>query len=94
METIEKRLLSGRADAALSRRVLPPLLASDTIPATAEVLHIGCGTGQVTHTLARAFPQWRITVLDSDAALLATAFHRLGGPEGIRVTRAAPPQLP
>ena len=45
METIEKRLLSGRADAALSRRVLPPLQASDTIPATAEVLHIGCGTG-------------------------------------------------
>jgi ubiquinone/menaquinone biosynthesis C-methylase UbiE len=72
-----------------------PLLSAGAIVGTADVLHIGCGTGWTTHRLAHAFPEWNITALDSDAELIAKAFHRLGGlGTNVRLSRADPPELP
>jgi ubiquinone/menaquinone biosynthesis C-methylase UbiE len=95
LQTIEKRILATRPASAASRRLLMPLLSEGAIAETADVLHIGCGTGWTTRRLARAFPAWNITALDSDAELIAKAFHRLSSlGESVRVSRADPPELP
>ena len=95
MGTLDKRLFDGLAVSALTRRLLQPVLMSDVADATTEVLHIGCGTGRLTYALAQAFPGWHIAVLDSDTDLAAAACHRLGVlNQGLRVTRADPPELP
>ncbi|HZM83864.1 MAG TPA: class I SAM-dependent methyltransferase [Candidatus Limnocylindrales bacterium] len=58
-------------------------------------LHIGCGNGRLTYALAQAFPRWHVSVLDSDSELAAKACHRLSAlNQGLRVTRADPPDLP
>jgi ubiquinone/menaquinone biosynthesis C-methylase UbiE len=95
LQTIEKRILATRPASAASRRMLMPLLSGRATARAADVLHIGCGTGWTTRRLARAFPAWNITALDSDAELIAKAFHRLGDlGERVRVYRADPPELP
>jgi ubiquinone/menaquinone biosynthesis C-methylase UbiE len=42
-----------------------------------DVLDVGCGTGALTHALALAAPDARITGLDGDRAVLARARRRL-----------------
>ena len=42
-----------------------------------DVLDVGCGTGALTHVLALAAPDARITGLDGDPAVLARARRRL-----------------
>ena len=95
MGTLDKRLFAGLAVSALTRRLLQPVLMTGVSDQTTDVLHIGCGTGRLTYALAQAFPGWHIAVLDSDSELAATACHRLGVlNQGLRVTRADPPDLP
>lgn len=94
MHTVDKKLFAGPVVSTLTRRLLQPLLVT-VGDKTTDVLHVGCGTGRLTYALAQAFPQWRVTVLDSDSELAAKTCHRLGAlHQRLRVTRADPPQLP
>jgi SAM-dependent methyltransferase len=73
-------------------------LALCAVPEAPRVLEIGCGTGVLTAALVEALPRARITAVDLNETLLATARTRLGdeaGPEGrVRLERADAAALP
>jgi ubiquinone/menaquinone biosynthesis C-methylase UbiE len=95
-QTIEKRLWATALGSAMTWRMLQPVVRlGGPFDVDADVLHIGCGTGRFTETLAKTHPQWRITALDSDTDMLSAAHRRLYryGPR-IRIVRADPPALP
>jgi len=95
MYTVDKKLFASPVACAMTRRLLQPLLAEGDDDKPTDVLHIGCGSGRLTYALAQAFPRWHVSVLDSDSELAAKACHRLGAlNQGLRVTRADPPDLP
>ncbi|MCA1726291.1 MAG: class I SAM-dependent methyltransferase [Actinobacteria bacterium] len=75
---VEKRVLSSRAWAAFSQRVVVPVaLSVAPLPETARVLQIGCGGGFETAALARRFPRWEITAVDFDPEMVGLARRRL-----------------
>jgi ubiquinone/menaquinone biosynthesis C-methylase UbiE len=62
-----------------------------TLPATARILELGCGTGALwTKNLDRLPPGWRVTLLDQSAGMLAAARRDLNFP----AVRADAAQLP
>ena len=90
MRGLEKWLLSSRAWAMLTQRVIVPRLSADaTLPERAEVLRLGCGAGGETKGLARRFTSWRITATDYDPDMVTRAAQRLAFfGERVRVERA------
>lgn len=62
-------------DRAIKRRVL----AHAAIASGEDVLDVGCGTGTLAVTAARAAPGVRMTGLDADASILARARERASG---------------
>jgi ubiquinone/menaquinone biosynthesis C-methylase UbiE len=59
-----------------------------------DVLDVGCGTGAVTHALALAGPDARITGLDGDPAVLARARRRLARCPGVALLEGRADDLP
>jgi ubiquinone/menaquinone biosynthesis C-methylase UbiE len=60
----------------------------------ADVLDAGCGTGALTHELARAAPGARVTGLDGDPAVLARARRRLARCPGVTLREGRADDLP
>lgn len=59
-----------------------------------DVLDVGCGTGAVTHALALAAPDARITGLDGDPAVLARARRRVAGCPGVKLLEGRADDMP
>ena len=59
-----------------------------------DVLDVGCGTGAITHALALAAPDARITGLDADPDVLARARRRLARCPGVTLLEARADDLP
>lgn len=60
----------------------------------AQVLEIGCGTGNVTQRLKRARPGAQVTGMDPDPRALARAGRKFGTVAGVRFDRAYAQELP
>jgi SAM-dependent methyltransferase len=95
-QRFEKRLWASALGSAMMWRLLRPVVRiGGPLDVDADVLHIGCGTGRFTETLAQTHPQWRITALDSDPNMIRSAYHRLHKyASRIRIVCAEPPALP
>lgn len=57
------------------------LLRGMSLPATADVLDVGCGTGASSAQILEALPQCRAWVLDNSPAMLQTARSNIGESE-------------
>lgn len=70
------------------------LIDQSEIFAGADVLEIGCGTGNLTVRAKRAAPAANVTALDPDPRALARAQRKVRGRSGIRFERGYAQQLP
>jgi len=71
---------------ACMQRLMAHYLVAQATPPLAQarrILEIGCGTGYLTQLLRQANSQARLTSLDLDAALVASARCRLGPKAGV-----------
>ncbi|MGH3280796.1 MAG: class I SAM-dependent methyltransferase [Trebonia sp.] len=69
-------------------------LAAEADPEPAIIADIGCGRGTTTLTLAKRFPNARITAIDLSAPLLAVTRDRLFGSPASAAIRADFHQIP
>lgn len=70
------------------------LIDQSELFAGADVLEIGCGTGNLTVRAKRAAPAANVTGLDPDPRALARARRKVRGRPGIRFERGYAQQLP
>ena len=78
MEGLEKALLRSKPYGMLSNHTIARLATLKAgLTSDADVLEIGCGGGFNTRRFAQDFPGWRLTSIDYDPEMVATATERL-----------------
>jgi ubiquinone/menaquinone biosynthesis C-methylase UbiE len=76
------------------RPVYDALVAQVDLFDGAQVLEIGCGTGNLTQRLKQAQPGAKLTGMDPDPRALARAGRKVGHAPGIRFDRGYAQELP
>lgn len=74
--------------------VYDELIAQANLGAAADILEIGCGTGNLTLRVAHAAPTAQLTATDPDAAALARARRKVGAGGRTRLQTAYAQRLP
>jgi len=78
MEGFEKRVLMSRPYGWFSRAILVPwLIRFARLPAEADALEVGCGSGWNADGMLRRFPSWRYTATDFDPDMVALSSRTL-----------------
>lgn len=93
MSTIESAFCRSAMWASFARRVVLPWALEGT-QLSGDVLEIGAGSGAMADGMVRAFPEARVTVTDTDEAMVSTARARLAGRRNVVVEQADVTALP
>ena len=96
-EAVQERLadvLELRAADLQQRAMLEDHLADLPLPAGARILEIGCGTGAVTRTLARALDVGEVVGLDPGRLFIEQARRRAEGMRGVSFVLGDGRELP